>query len=50
VIGFDEIREAAYQFSSLTRIRQPLRTMGEIAARTLVTRIERQQDSFSDRH
>jgi len=44
VIGFDDIREAAYQFPSLTTIRQPLRSMGETAARTLVSRIEGQQD------
>lgn len=44
VIGFDDIREAAYQFPSLTTIRQPLRRMGEIAARTVVNRIEGQQD------
>jgi DNA-binding LacI/PurR family transcriptional regulator len=44
VIGFDDIREAAYQVPSLTTIRQPLRTMGEIAARTLVDRIEGQED------
>jgi LacI family transcriptional regulator len=44
VIGFDDIREAAYHFPSLTTIRQPLRTMGEIAARTLVSRIEGLED------
>jgi len=44
VIGFDDIREAAYQIPSLTTIRQPLRTMGEIAARTLINRVEGQQD------
>jgi LacI family transcriptional regulator len=44
VIGFDDIREAAYQIPSLTTIRQPLRTMGEIAARTLINRVEGQKD------
>jgi DNA-binding LacI/PurR family transcriptional regulator len=44
VIGFDDIREAAYHFPSLTTIRQPLRTMGEIAARTLINRIEGLED------
>ncbi len=40
VVGFDDIREAAYHLPSLTTVRQPLREMGEIAARTLVDRIE----------
>jgi len=44
VIGFDDIREAAYHLPSLTTIRQPLRTMGEIAARTLLSRIEGRED------
>jgi len=40
VVGFDDIREAAYHLPSLTTVRQPLRNMGEIAAQTLVDRIE----------
>jgi len=44
VVGFDDIREAAYQFPSLTTIHQPLRKMGEIAAETLVQRIEGRRD------
>jgi DNA-binding LacI/PurR family transcriptional regulator len=40
VIGFDDIREAAFHNPSLTTIRQPLREMGEIAAETLVRRLE----------
>jgi len=43
VVGFDDIREAAYHLPSLTTVRQPLRQMGEIAARTLVERIEGQK-------
>jgi len=43
VVGFDDILEAAYQFPSLTTIRQPLRKMGEIAAETLIQRIERRK-------
>jgi len=39
VVGFDDIREAAYHLPSLTTVRQPLRKMGEIAAQTLVDRI-----------
>jgi DNA-binding LacI/PurR family transcriptional regulator len=40
VIGFDDIQSAAYQHPGLTTVRQPLREMGELAARTLVSRIE----------
>jgi DNA-binding LacI/PurR family transcriptional regulator len=43
VVGFDDIREAAYHLPSLTTVRQPLRNMGEIAARTLIERIEGQK-------
>jgi LacI family transcriptional regulator len=44
VVGFDDIREAAYHVPSLTTVRQPLRKMGEIAAQTLVERIEGRED------
>lgn len=40
VIGFDDIQAAAYTNPPLTTVRQPLRRMGEIAARTLLDRIE----------
>ncbi|MEY2412035.1 MAG: LacI family transcriptional regulator [Acidobacteriaceae bacterium] len=40
VVGFDDIREAAYYLPSLTTVRQPLRKMGETAAHTLVDRLE----------
>lgn len=40
VVGFDDIREASYYHPSLTTVRQPLRKMGEIAAETLINRIE----------
>jgi DNA-binding LacI/PurR family transcriptional regulator len=40
VVGFDDIRENAYHVPALTTIRQPLRRMGEMAAETLVDRIE----------
>lgn len=40
VVGFDDIQSAAYQNPGLTTVRQPLREMGELAARTLVKRIE----------
>lgn len=40
VVGFDDIEGAAFHSPSLTTVRQPLRRMGEIAARTLLDRIE----------
>jgi len=41
VIGFDDIQSAAYLSPPLTTVRQPLQEMGEIAARTLLDRIEK---------
>jgi LacI family transcriptional regulator, galactose operon repressor len=43
VIGFDDIQNAAFQNPSLTTVRQPLREMGEIAARTLLRRLHGDQ-------
>ena len=40
VVGFDDIREAAYHLPSLTTVRQPLRKIGALAAETLLDRIE----------
>src|SRR5216683_3361360 len=40
VVGFDDIQIAAYNTPSLTTVRQPLRKIGEIAARTLLDRLE----------
>jgi len=39
VIGFDDIQSAAFQSPGLTTIRQPLRQMGLIAAKTLLRKI-----------
>lgn len=44
VVGFDDIRESAYHSPSITTVRQPLRKMGEIAAQTVVARIEGNED------
>jgi len=44
VVGFDDIRGAAYSSPSLTTVRQPLQKMGEIAARTVLNRIENDGD------
>jgi DNA-binding LacI/PurR family transcriptional regulator len=40
VVGFDDIQSAAYVSPPLTTVRQPLLKMGEVAARTLLDRIE----------
>jgi DNA-binding LacI/PurR family transcriptional regulator len=48
VIGFDDIMSAAYQRPSLTTVRQPLRAMGTIAARTLLEKIEHPGDMFPE--
>jgi LacI family transcriptional regulator len=39
VIGFDDIQSAAFQNPGLTTVRQPLRTMGMLAAETIVQQI-----------
>jgi len=39
VVGFDDIQSAAFQNPALTTVRQPLRSMGMIAAETLLQRI-----------
>jgi DNA-binding LacI/PurR family transcriptional regulator len=40
VVGFDDIQAAGFTSPSLTTVRQPLDKMGEIAASTLLDRIE----------
>ncbi len=40
VVGFDDIPGAMYHRPGLTTVRQPLRLMGETAARTLLTQLE----------
>lgn len=46
VVGFDDIVSAAYHQPALTTVRQPLRTMGELAARTLLQRIAAPRTRF----
>jgi len=48
VVGFDDIRIAVHNNPSLTTVRQPLQKMGEIAARTLLNRIEYHEDGTAD--
>jgi LacI family transcriptional regulator len=43
VVGFDDIQSAAYCTPPLTTVRQPLEKMGEIAARSLLDRIENRE-------
>jgi DNA-binding LacI/PurR family transcriptional regulator len=45
VLGFDDIKSAAYQYPSLTTIRQPLHHIGRTAALTLLRRITLQDYS-----
>jgi DNA-binding LacI/PurR family transcriptional regulator len=40
VVGFDDIQIAVHNMPSLTTVRQPLQKMGELAAQTLLNRIE----------
>jgi LacI family transcriptional regulator, galactose operon repressor len=44
VVGFDDILLALHNNPSLTTVRQPLQKMGEIAARTLLNRIEDREE------
>ena len=39
VVGFDDIKEAAFQTPSLTTIRQPLHRMGELAVQLLLKKL-----------
>ncbi len=39
VVGFDDIKEAAFQTPSLTTIRQPLHQMGALAVQTLLQKL-----------
>jgi DNA-binding LacI/PurR family transcriptional regulator len=48
VVGFDDILSAAYCIPPLTTVRQPLEKMGEIAARTLLDRIENRGDYVAE--
>jgi DNA-binding LacI/PurR family transcriptional regulator len=50
VVGFDDVQSAAFQNPGLTTVRQPLRTMGMLAAETLVRHIAAAEDhsTFKD--
>jgi LacI family transcriptional regulator len=48
VIGFDDIQWAAFNTPSLTTVRQPLGKMGEIAAETIINKIENNHEHPSE--
>jgi len=48
VVGFDDIQAAAYTNPSLTTVRQPLEKMGEIAAQTVLDRIENRTEYMAE--
>jgi LacI family transcriptional regulator len=48
VVGFDDIQSAAFITPPLTTVKQPLYKMGEIAARTLLDRIEGRMNDVSE--
>jgi LacI family transcriptional regulator len=48
VVGFDDIQGAAYNTPSLTTVRQPLTRMGNLAAQTLLERIENKKDESEE--
>jgi DNA-binding LacI/PurR family transcriptional regulator len=48
VVGFDDIVSAMFCIPNLTTVRQPLKKMGQIAAETLIARIERRGEFPSD--
>ena len=48
VMGFDDIPGAAFYTPSLTTVRQPLNRMGEVAAQTLLERIEGKKEYPSE--
>lgn len=48
VVGFDDIQSAAFNTPSLTTVRQPLGRMGQIAAETVIQRIEGKKDVPSE--
>ncbi len=48
VIGFDDIPGAAFYTPSLTTVRQPLNKMGEVAAQSLLERIEGKKEYPSE--
>jgi DNA-binding LacI/PurR family transcriptional regulator len=48
VVGFDDIPSASFNSPSLTTVRQPLQRMGQIAAKTVIDRIEGNEEYISE--
>ena len=46
IVGFDDVQSAAFQNPGLTTVRQPLRTMGMLAAETLVRYIAANEEDM----
>ncbi|MDP9037719.1 MAG: LacI family transcriptional regulator [Acidobacteriota bacterium] len=49
IVGFDDIQSAAFQNPALTTVRQPLRTMGTLAAEAILTQIASPADDLASR-
>jgi len=48
IVGFDDIVSSTFCIPSLTTVRQPLKKMGQIAAETLISRIENRGEFQSE--
>ena len=48
VVGFDDIAASSFNSPSITTVRQPLERMGQIAAKTLIDRIEGKADYVAE--
>jgi LacI family transcriptional regulator len=49
VVGFDDVELASYTYPALTTIRQPMREMGEAAARLLLDHVRRSPEAAPSR-
>ncbi|MFF5516338.1 substrate-binding domain-containing protein [Streptomyces coeruleorubidus] len=49
VTGFDDVELASYTYPALTTIRQPMREMGETAARLLLDHVRRSPEAEPSR-
>lgn len=49
VVGFDDVEIASYTYPALTTIRQPMREMGEAAARLLLDHVRRSPEAATSR-
>ena len=49
VVGFDDVEVASYTYPALTTVRQPMREMGEAAARLLLDHVRRSPEAAPSR-